>query len=119
MSAASDPRSYSEQDLDQVVENYISKKTSEAKVAGQSPEEFAQGMETASFILSIKLLKNYAGGSLPTGNELLKDLATAMSASPDEVHELCQVFIQSGWMNTDYSLTEKGQNLSGANLPDL
>lgn len=111
--------SYSEQELDQLVNNYISKKSHEATQAGQSPEEIQRGMDMGSFILTIKLLRNYAGDPLPTGVELIQDLATAMSAAPNEVRELCAGFVSGGWMNADFSLSETGKTLSGMDIPGL
>lgn len=110
----SEPRPpLSEQELEALVQNYIAGKTQAAEAAGQSPAEIAQGMHTASFILWVKMLKNYVGEIWPTGQSLLQDAAVVLSASEAEVRELCERFVQSGWLESDYRLTPLGRQLSG------
>ena len=102
--------------IDQIVNQYIQGKLDEAQKYNTPPEKIEAGMNIASFIITAKMLRKAYGNNLPTGEALIQSIAQLMDAHLNEARELCSRFIAGGWMNADYSLTSRGEQLSGQEL---
>lgn len=102
--------------LEQIVNQYVQSKLNEAHKYGTQPEEIEKGMNLASFIITVNMLHKACGDHLPTQERMIETIARLMDAHPNEARELCSRFIEGGWMNPDYSLSAKGQQLSGQGL---
>ncbi|PKL76619.1 MAG: hypothetical protein CVV27_09375 [Candidatus Melainabacteria bacterium HGW-Melainabacteria-1] len=98
--------------LDEVVTSYIQEQMIAGSAAGKSPAEIEQSFNQSSWILSVRMLRDWHGGSMPEGAELLRGLAELTGADEAEARDICRVFVAAGWLDAAYSLTEAGR-LSG------
>lgn len=100
--------------LNEFVERYLQKQIHQAQASGMTPQSIEDSMELPSFMLSVKMLRNYLTTSdLPGGEEVVETLALLMQETPAQAREILARFVQRGWLNPDYTLTAAGQALVG------
>lgn len=99
--------------IDAVVDEYIQKQIAQGEAAGKSQAEIEQSLNVASLVLTVKMLREWNGGSVPEGAELLWGLADLTGASDAECRDICRVFVAAGWLDASYCLTDAGRSLAG------
>lgn len=99
--------------LNEFVDRYLQKQIHQAQTAGMSPQSIEDSMEIPSFILSVKMLRNYLTTELPGGEEVVETLALLMQETPAQARNILERFVQRGWLTSDYLLTGAGLKLVG------
>ncbi len=99
--------------MEDFVDSYIQKHIQQGSARGLSPEDMEKSMETASFILSIKMLRNYHSGEAPTGEEMVTSLAEVMQETPAQAREILASFQERGWLDAHLNMTAAGRILVG------
>lgn len=99
--------------LDDFVERYLSKHIARGTSSGMDAQTIEATMEAPSFILTVKMLRSYFCGPLPSGCELRDSLAEVMQETPAEAQAILDRFVARGWLNPDFTLTASGLLLVG------
>ena len=110
---AEKPKQTDDEFLDTVVDNYIQKRIAAGASEGKSPAEIESSLNTASLILTVRMLQDWNGGEMPEGAELLWGLGDLTGASEAECRDICRVFVAAGWLDAAYTLTETGRRVVG------
>lgn len=111
--------------LDALVQSYMAHMQQQGEAAGKSPEQMAQGLQYASFILLLRLLQNHLGAGVElSGPELLAlwpassaalfaTVAALLQIDPAEAQGICTEFQQLGWLQADLRPSPAGLALAG------
>lgn len=99
--------------LEGFVKQYLSKHIAQGTSSGLDAQSIEATMEAPSFILTIKMLRNYYCGPLPAGSDIVASLAQIMQETPPEAQAILDNFIARGWLNPDFTLTPSGLLLVG------
>lgn len=102
--------------LDNFVNRYLQKQIAQGASSGMDAESIEAAMEAPSFILTIKMLRNYFCGPLPAAapQEVVDALAVVMQETPAEARAILGRFVAREWLNTDFTLTPSGFLLVGS-----
>ncbi|MBF2053571.1 MAG: hypothetical protein IGS03_08930 [Candidatus Sericytochromatia bacterium] len=111
--------------LDALVQSYMAHMQQQGEAAGKTPEQMAQGLQYASFILLLRLLQNHLGEGVElSGPELLAlwpgspaalfgTVAELLQVSQAEAKDICAEFQQLGWLQSDLRPSPAGLTVAG------
>lgn len=99
--------------LDDFVNRYLSKHIAQGTASGMDAQAMETAMEAPSFILTMKMLRNYYCGPLPSGREVIDSLAEVMRETPEEAQAILERFVARDWLNSDFTFTPSGLLLVG------
>lgn len=111
--------------LDALVQSYMAHMQQQGEAAGKSPEQMAQGLQYASFILLLRLLQSHLGDGVElSGPELLAlwpgspaslfaTVAELLQIEQAEAQGICAEFQQLGWLQADLRPSPAGLAIAG------
>lgn len=104
--------------LDDFINRYLQKQIAQGTSSGMDTEAIEAAMEAPSFILTIKMLRNYFCGELPVGDgpDIVAALAVVMQETPAEAQAILERFVTKTWLNADFSLAPAGFLLVGSEV---
>jgi hypothetical protein len=105
-----------EEFLNDFVDRYLQKQVAQGASSGMDAAAIETAMEAPSFILTVKMLRSYFCGPLPTGarHEVVEALAVVMQETPAEAQAILERFVTRTWLNEDFSVAPAGVLLVGS-----
>lgn len=95
------------------IQRYIQEQIQQQPASGINVKDIESNLDAPSFILSIKMLRNYLAAEVPGGETVVESLAEVMQETPDQSREILARFVARGWLSSDYQLTPAGLALVG------